>query len=121
MSEFLPRDLRLALEEARKLTERRRSRMRIHAGDAIYPVLRYWGHGFSIDAASVSHMRGLVDLYDGSRHLKTCLVIASEVEEGELICSMKRATEASDRAPLDFARDENAPVAYLPPALLSGA
>jgi hypothetical protein len=33
---------------------------------------------------------------------------------GELICTMKRSTIALDRAPLDYDRDENAPVAYLP-------
>ena len=38
------------------------------------------------------------------------------IENGELVCDFKRATAVSDRAPLDFWRDENAPVGYLPKA-----
>lgn len=116
MFEILPKDIREGLEEARRRAARRRSRLRIHVGAEVYPVLRYWGRGFALDAARVAHLRGLVDLYDGSRHLMQCLIVASEVAEGELICTMKRATVAADRAPLDFERDESAPIGYLPPA-----
>jgi hypothetical protein len=36
------------------------------------------------------------------------------VQAGQLICSFKRSTTISDRPALDYERDENAPVAYLP-------
>lgn len=114
MTDFLPKEVREGLEEARRRDLRRRSRLRVLVGDEVYPVLRYWEEGFSLDADQVTSLRGLVDLYDGSRHLYQCLIIASEVAEGELICVMKRATAALDRAPLDYVRDENAPVGYLP-------
>jgi len=42
------------------------------------------------------------------------LIIASTVENGELICEFKRSTAVTDKAALDFWRDENAPVGYLP-------
>lgn len=114
MFEVLPKELREGLDAARKRDIGRRSRLRVHAGDQIYPVIRYWEEGFALDADQVDSLRGLVDLFDGGRHLYECLIIASDIEEGELICTMKRATAALDRAPLDFARDEAAPVALLP-------
>lgn len=114
MTDYLPKDVRDGLEAARKRDLKRRSRLRVHAGDDIYPILRFWNAGFSLDADQVQHIRGLVDIYDGSRHLYQSLIIASEIAAGELICVMKRSTAAVDRAPLDYARDEDAPVAYLP-------
>ena len=113
MSEFLPREVRAGLEEARKRDLRRRSRLRVLAGEDVYPVLRLWDGGFALDADQVTQLRGLVDLFDGARHVAQCLIIASDVAEGELICTMKRATRAAEAAPLDFARDEGAPVALI--------
>ncbi|MCR9150910.1 MAG: hypothetical protein NXH83_12095 [Rhodobacteraceae bacterium] len=114
MSEYLPREVRDGLEEARKRDLRRRARWRVMAGDDVYPILRMWDEGFALDAEEVSQLRGLVDVYDGARHVSQCLIIASDVSEGELICTMKRATHAIDAAPVDFERDEAAPVALIP-------
>jgi len=114
MSEFLPKEVRAGLEEARKRDLRRRARLRVVAGDDVYPILRMWEDGFALDADQVAQLRGLVDVYDGSRHLSQCLIIASDVAEGELICTMKRATQAVDSAPVDFEIDETAPVALIP-------
>lgn len=114
MTDFLPKEVRAGLEEARKRDLRRRSRLRIVAGDEVYPILRFWETGFALDADEVAHLRGLVDIYDGPRHLYQSLIVASGVEEGELICTMKRSTVAQDRPALDYVRDENAPVGYLP-------
>jgi hypothetical protein len=114
MSEFLPKEVRAGLEEARKRDIKRRSRLRAQVGDDLYPILRFWEDGFALDADQVTHLRGLVDIYDGARHLYQSLIIASEVEAGELICVMKRSTATTERAPLDFVRDDNAPVALLP-------
>lgn len=114
MSDFLPKEVRAGLEEARKRDLRRKSRMRVITGEQVYSILRYWEDGFTLDADQVEHLRGLVDIYDGARQISQSLIIASEVEAGELVCTMKRSTAALDRAPLDFVRDENAPVALLP-------
>ena len=59
-------------------------------------------------------LRGFVDLYDGARHLYQCLIVASEEDGGQMRYEFKRSTEARDAAPLDFARDEDAPVALIP-------
>ena len=117
MFEFLSREVREGLEAARKAALKKKSRLRVEVGDAVYPVLRFWDTGFSLDAEfSPSKLRGLVDVYDGSRHIFQCLIMASTIEDGELVCDFKRATAVSERAPLDFWRDENAPVGYLPKA-----
>ncbi len=87
--------------------------MRVRAGDDVFPLLRFDDNGFSLDSANAPHLRGLVDLYDGSRHLYQCLIVASQEEDGEMRYDFKRATVAEDQAPLDFYRDENAPVALV--------
>lgn len=114
--EILPRDLVEGLRAAGLREMRKRSRLRIHTGTDILPVLRRWHGGFSLDASRTPHLRGLVDLYDGGRQLSTCLIVASEIDGDELICVVKRETPVTDRAAIDFARDENAPAGLLPRA-----
>ena len=113
MSDDLPKEVREGLKMARKLEMRKKSRLRLHANDDIFPVLRYWDTGFMLDAENAPHLRGLVDIYDGSRHLCQCLIVASSEQGGEVIYEFKRNTVALDKAPLDYYRDENAPVALL--------
>ncbi len=114
MLEFLPKEVREGLEAAWKRENKRKSRLRVQLGEAVFPVLRLWDEGFALDAGRTAHLRGLVDVYDGARHICQCLIVASTVENGELICDFKRSTIVTDTPPLDFWKDENAPVAYLP-------
>jgi hypothetical protein len=116
MLEFLSKEVREGLELARKSARTRKSRLRVQLGEAVFPVIRLWDGGFSLDADRTTHLRGLVDIYDGTRHLCQCLIVASTVDNGELICEFKRSTPAQDQAPLDFWRDENAPKGLLPRA-----
>jgi hypothetical protein len=82
MLEFLPKDVREGLEAARKRDLKRKSRLRVQVGDAVYPVLRFWDNGFALDADfSPGKLRGLVDVYDGSRHVFQCLIMASSIDE----------------------------------------
>ncbi|HEY0214558.1 MAG TPA: hypothetical protein VGC40_13400 [Paenirhodobacter sp.] len=112
--EILPKHLIEGLRSADLKATRRRSRLRIHTGNQIWPVLRRGPEFLALDAEQITHLRGLVDLYDGSRHLSSLLIVASEIEAGELICTVKRETAVQDHAALDFARDENAPAALIP-------
>lgn len=116
MLEFLPKEVRDGLESARQRDARRKSRLRAQVGEAVYPVLRLWEDGMALDAALAPHLRGLVDVFDGSRHIFQCLIVASTAENGELVCDFKRSTPVTDRAALDFWKDENAPVGFLPKA-----
>lgn len=114
MSDFLPLAVRAEMEAARKRDFRKKSRLRVLAGDDVYPILRLRPDGFTLDADEVVHLRGLVDVFDGARHVSQCLIIASDVEGGELICTMKWTRAAAETAPLDYVRDDNAPAGYLP-------
>ena len=113
MTDFLPKDVQEGLDRARLAALRASSRMRLHVGDDIHPVLRAWEGGFAMEAERAPQLRGLVDLYDGARHLSRCLIVASSEEPGEVHFEMKRMTEATGEQPVDFERLSDAPVALL--------
>ncbi|MFE3836831.1 hypothetical protein [Pseudogemmobacter sonorensis] len=115
MLEYLPKELRDGFEAARKRALRRHSRLHIELGGVVFPVLRYWENGFALRAdVSPRALRGLVDLFDGPRHIFQCLIIASEIEGDELTCIFKRATPVVDRAALDYWHGEDEPRIRLP-------
>lgn len=116
MLEFLPKEVRDGLDLARKRDRKRQSRLRVQVGEAVFPVLRLWDEGMELDAGLTPHLRGLVDVYDGSRHIAQCLIVASSVENGRLVCGFKRSTSVTQGPALDYWRDENGPVALLPKA-----
>lgn len=113
MTTFLPKEVQMGLDMARKADLKRKSRLRVAVGESIFPVLEFKEDGFALDIDNAPKLRGLVDLYDGGRHLYQCLIVASEEEAGMMRYEFKRSTAATDKAPLDFAREENAPIALL--------
>lgn len=113
MSTFVSREVREGMEAARIASLKKSSRLRVHVGGDVYPVLRLWKNGFAVEEATAAHLRGRVDLFDGANHLYQCLIVASEAEAGEMRYEFKRSTAATDHAPLDFYRDPQAPVGLL--------
>lgn len=113
MSTYYSEEVRTGLEAARLAALKKVSRLRVLADEGFHPVLRMWRDGFSVEAATVPPLRGLVDLYDGSRHLYQCLVVATGLEGGEMRYEFKRSTIADDHVPLDFYREPEAPVGLL--------
>lgn len=113
MTTYLPKEVREGLDAARIAGLRKVSRLRVETETDSFRVLRMWKTGFSVEAEVAPTLRGLVDLYDGARHLYQCLIVASELEGGEMIYEFKRSTAAADAAPLDFIRDAGAPIALL--------
>tara|TARA_E500000178_G_C16532379_1_gene535020 strand:- start:17 stop:493 length:477 start_codon:yes stop_codon:yes gene_type:complete len=113
MSTFLPQDVQAGLDAARIKALRKSSRLKIKTDLESFRVLRLWDNGFSLEAGTAPGLRGLVDIYDGERHLYECLIIASDEENGEMRFEFKRNTVVTDQAPVDFYRSENAPVALL--------
>jgi hypothetical protein len=113
MSTFLPPDVQAGLDAARKKAWRDNHRLRVQAGEKIYRVLQAWDNGFSLESADAVALRGRVDLYDGSRHLSQCLIIASEEDGDVMRFEYKRMTDAMDEQPLDFERAADAPVALI--------
>jgi hypothetical protein len=114
MLEFLPSDIRDALAAARRRADRRRARLRVQVGGAVFPILRLGDGGMVLDAGLTPHLRGHVEVFDGARHLFSALIVATASENGELHCDFKRTTRAADRAALDFCQDEHAPAGLLP-------
>lgn len=113
MSDFLPQSVREQLHAAQRKAEARKSRLRVVLGEDSYRVLRLKKNGFTVEAEDAPKLRGLVDLYDGSRHLSQCLIVTAE-EDGDLIhYEFKRNTAAGDGAPLDYERPDDAPIALL--------
>ncbi|MGL6211432.1 MAG: hypothetical protein ACRC14_16545 [Paracoccaceae bacterium] len=114
MLEFLSKEVREGLEMARKRDVKRQSRLRVQVGEAVFPVLRLSEDEMQLDAGLTPHLRGLVDVYDGARHIAQCLIVASTEADGVLVCGFKRSTNVTQGPALDYWRDENAPVALLP-------
>ncbi|MDG1118396.1 MAG: hypothetical protein P8N72_14915 [Flavimaricola sp.] len=114
MSDYLPEAVRKGLEEARVAVLRKSGRLCVHDGDAVHRIFRLWDGGFAMQAVEAPRLRGLVDLYDGPRHVMQCLVVASHEEEDLMIYDFKRATQVADRAAVDFAHSDPLPVALIP-------
>ncbi|MEM6409049.1 MAG: hypothetical protein AAF700_11605 [Pseudomonadota bacterium] len=114
MTTFLSSEVRAGLELARKTALERSSRLRVHAGEAIVPVLQFEANRFGVDAEAAPKLRGLVDIYDGARHLYQALIVTSTEEDGLRVYEFKRNTMASSGPALDFVRDEDAPSGLLP-------
>ena len=110
---FLSEEVRAGLEMARKRALTRKSRLRIMVGDEYFPVLRYNDCGFVMDAEVAPPLRGLVDLYDGAKHLSQCLIVASTEEFGERTYEFKRETAHAEQPALDYVRAADAPVALI--------
>lgn len=113
MYEFLPKEIREGLELARTRELKRKSRLRLVVDGQVLPIRRLWDTGVSVDSEGAPHMRGLVDVYDGGRHICECLIIASEEAAGEMIYEFKRQTFVVDRPARDYELDEGAPAGLI--------
>lgn len=114
MTTFVSNEVQAGLDAARRAKLKRASRYRVHVGDDVFKILTFGSDKFSVEAERAPHMRGLVDIYDGPRHLYQALIVTSREEAGEQVYEFKRNTIAATRAPLDFEQDEDGPVALLP-------
>lgn len=114
MSEYLPKEVREGLERAHKLAQKKKSRLCVRVGEESFAILRSWDSGFAMDAEAAPNLRGLVDLYDGGKHLYQALIVASSQEGHEVVFEFKRSTMANHRPPVDFERRSDEPVALLP-------
>jgi hypothetical protein len=112
--DHLPEAVRQGLADAQRRALRKSRRLRVSDGERTLPVLHAWERGFAVKAETAARLRGLVDLFDGERHLARCLIVASRIEDDEMLFEFKHATKPTDRAPADFELAEDAPVALLP-------
>lgn len=113
MEAMLSKEIQAGLDAARQQSLRKASRLRLDVNGRKIVVLRMWKTGFAVDIDDAPNLRGLVDLYDGARHLFQCLIVASEEDAGEMHYAFKRATPVATSAALDFERPDDAPVALI--------
>ena len=112
----LPQAVREGLVRVRD-RERRATggRLRVQAGEAWHPILACDATGFEVALDVAPRLRGRVEIHDGPRHLHTALIVATEPSGGTMRYVYKRSTPARATAPLDYARDGEAPAGYLSP------
>lgn len=101
------------IRKARLETSARKNRLRVLAAGQEYSVLKIGEDGFTVSAETAPHLRGLVDLYDGGRHLLQCLIIRSEADSDLIHYEFKRRTQARETPPRDFAERDDAPAGLL--------
>ncbi len=113
MLEHMPEELREGMR-LKLQRQARRSRLRVQIGEAVFPVIGLTDSTLSFDAEKAPRLRGLVDVFDGARHILQALIVANRIEGGLMICEFKRSTLVSERPALDYARDPEAPAGLLP-------
>ena len=113
MEAVFSKEIQAGLDAARTAALRKASRLRIDVDGQIVPVLRMWKTGFAVAIDDALTLRGLVDVYDGARHLFQCLIVAADPEGAEMRYEFKRATPVMDAAPLDFERAAHAPAGLI--------
>ncbi|MDV4146207.1 MULTISPECIES: hypothetical protein [Shimia] len=113
MSTWVPKEVQAGLDAARKKSLRKSSKMRVEADGQSFRVLKYRENGFTLDIEDAPHLRGLVDLYDGGRHVYQCLIVASEEDGDVMHYEFKRSTVAEDKPPADYFKGENQPTALI--------
>ena len=116
MSTFLSKDVLAGIEAAQKTGLKKKNRLRVEFNKNHYPVMRLTQNGFCVEAEMAPMIRGLVDLYDGDKYLKQCLIVASKEENGLVHFDFKRKTATQTSAPKDFYQEST--VAALIPRLL---
>ncbi|MEL6242513.1 MAG: hypothetical protein AAFR19_14535 [Pseudomonadota bacterium] len=112
MSTFLSEDIQRCLDEARQKNRKRTARLSVMTREGSFPILDQWKTGFAVDC-NAPHLRGFVDLFDGSNHSFQCLIVASEVEGNQIHYEFKRATAVSSAPPADFEIAPDRPVALI--------
>ena len=116
MSNFLSKDVLAGIEAAQKMGSKKKNRLHIEFNKNYFPVMRLTKNGFSVEAEMAPMIRGLVDLYEGDKHLKQCLIVASKEENGFVHFDFKRKTAIQTSTPKDFYQEST--VAALIPRLL---
>ena len=109
MITHLPEDVQAGLDAARLRAFKKSNRLRIEVDGVRYRVLRSWEGGFAVAAKDAPPLRGLVDLFDGPRHIARCLIVATSVDAEEITFDFKQSTHVTGEQPLDFFRAPDAP------------
>ena len=69
MNTFIPADVCIGFEQARRKALKSVNRRCVHTNNNVFHITEAWTDGFSVPAKRVKNLRGLVDIYDGPKHL----------------------------------------------------
>lgn len=114
MTIYLPDTIKEELAMARRDARRLRATRTVHVGEEAYPIFDMTESGFSVDFGDSPKLRGLINIYEGARHLYQALIVASERDGDVMRYEFKRNTAAASHAPLDFEQEAERPIALLP-------
>ena len=107
MSEYLPKEIRDQLAAAQKRARKKRATRSVHIGDEAFAIVDMSDDGFAVIAEDTPHLRGLVDIFDGPRHLYQALIVAASEDGDFMRYDFKRNTAAARSAPVDFERADS--------------
>ncbi|MEM9795970.1 MAG: hypothetical protein AAF919_05755 [Pseudomonadota bacterium] len=111
---FLPQEVREGLARARARDQRATGgRLRVQVGDAWYPIRRFDETGFDVALDAAPKLRGLVEIHDGARMVRSALIVAGEPSGEVMRYEFKRVTAVRDSAALDYERSSDLPSGYL--------
>lgn len=101
MSGYLPKAVIEALQDAR-VPSRPSAPLTLKAGDVEVPVIELTERGFAVATGPGIVLRGHVDIYRGSEHIRRGLIVASAVEPGRTLFEFKQQSSCNATQPLDF-------------------
>jgi hypothetical protein len=113
MTTFLPKEVQQGLDAARARDLARKSRHWAEMDGHRHRVQKYTQSGFAVAVEDAPHFRGLVDIYEGDRHVAQALIVASEEEAGQMWYEYKWLKPVTDGPALDFFRAPDAPAGLL--------
>ena len=114
MEAYFSDDVVAGLRKAAEKAAKKRGRLCVHVDDEIFPILSMEDSGFVLDGENTPHLRGLVDIYDGARHLWQCLIVRAEHGPRFTHYEYKRQTAADGVQPRDYASERPQPIGLLP-------
>lgn len=114
-------DLFLVPSEARESLSRAEARdrkasagrMRVQVGEAWYPIAALDDAGFEVALDVAPKLRGLVEIHEGPRLLRSALIVAMGPIGDVMRYAFKRTTAPRMTAPLDYERTDALPSGYL--------
>jgi hypothetical protein len=78
--------------------------MLLESGTRRYPILSLAPESCLIEAPDGATLRGFADIFEGERHVASCLIVLAAPEGANLRCFFKRRTAPRAGPPRDFAR-----------------
>ncbi len=81
--------------------------------DDAVPLLKLWREGFEVAEADAPRLRGHVEIFSGEDRIARCLIVLAKAEFGVATFEFKRRTDDARPGPVDYAVEEDAPVALL--------